>query len=1336
MAKPCKYTLADGTVLSYDEMRAYILENYEKLNAEANAIKEKQQQEGVQGERAQGGQSRNAGQAGGGGGIRGKAEGTGEEGAKLKKKALLNRAYAGEMTSVELQEAIERHGLEYEVEKQSNAKQAAADFIEEVGIDEALHAVRTNMVEDGMGAYVWSHIIDFVNEEIARTTNPAELERLRNWQAELLAEFDRKARSAGRFVAALADIYKNSSFGWKASEMEARWSRETGEDVSPEMKKMFEEIEAEVKDIREKIAQAEARAKAAEDALAIQNIKDANERKKASQGGAMTTERRKKADKAIAAVKNIRQKIRANSYSDATGIIAAIDLGLAAIEKAIDKGATVADAIEIGIAKINRAMKGAAWSEDRFRKDVADGFKSEGVDTGVAEPDELTGRYKVPGSLIRDLVESGINDIDVLTDAVMEEMDIENTDENHRIVRDSITGYGKTVNPTKDAIQTEISKLTGIGRLLSAIEDVKAGLRSKRSGVQRRPLEQKERDLMKQLAELTKNLPQDKADLAKYHKTALDGIKSRLRNRIADLQAEIDAKEKQPKSINKIELDAEAILLKEERDAMQAIHDEIFSKENRSDEARLRDAIKAIQQSEASYQAKIDKKAFFPPTKVELPSDPRLEQAQANRDAKKLEYEAARDKANPPALRAAEAALKSAERQLAEVNKQIADNVLEKTRKEKVVFETDALKIARAKLAERKAFLADLQEKAGIPEKKRLETLKKNAAKRIETYKRRLAEGNFAKGNYESKKGILGAFKPKVEKRTALDAEMIKLNAERLRIQNKYETALHKEQLKQRTIAQKALDQAIELAGLPRAVIATGELSFILIQGLKLSVAHPKYAAKAFQVSIRHLFSQAKSETAQLIQEASPLAYEMSKSKLALSKYNAELSAKEEMFLGGYVNTLWDYIGFRNYANQTQEDFEAWQAANPFKALERAGSGYLNTLRILRFNDGVKMLEMQGKTFENDPQAFKDVADIVNTFTGRSGLGKLEMVSKPLSVVLFSPRLWASTLKTMTPYSFYWIGKMTPDQGSLKKPWKFKASVAQKMAMADYMKFVGTTLSVVLMAAAYLNNDDDDETEVSFDPKSSDFLKIRMGSTRVDPWGGAMPMIVFQARLITGETTNAKGEVKRLGETSFVPTRLELVGQMLRNKLAPTPGMLVKALDLRPRKNPLTGEYEMQDKFGQPYSITSEVQNIYPMYWSALSELYEEQPETVSAFLTFYALLGGGVSTYDSAAPKKGMESLNNNAMKVLEKFDADIKVRPVNIDGKEMTPIQFDNYRKIKLAIISDKLNQNTDHYETLDKDQFDIELAYIQSNAMEIARSKVKSNPSSAYEDYLKTK
>jgi GNAT superfamily N-acetyltransferase len=95
----------------------------------------------------------------------------------------------------------------------------------------------------------------------------------------------------------------------------------------------------------------------------------------------MPTNRRQQADKAIAAIEKFQKKLRGLTYESIIGVpIAFIDSGLTTIKVAIDKGVNVVDAIELGIKKIKRDYKKSWDKEDKFRKDMLNFFKKEGVE--------------------------------------------------------------------------------------------------------------------------------------------------------------------------------------------------------------------------------------------------------------------------------------------------------------------------------------------------------------------------------------------------------------------------------------------------------------------------------------------------------------------------------------------------------------------------------------------------------------------------------------------------------------------------------------------------------------------------------------------------------------------------------------------------------------------------------------------------------------------------------------------------------------------------------------------------------------------------------------------
>lgn len=921
-----------------------------------------------------------------------------EEEPKRRRKALFGRAVKG-MDVAAAKKAIEKYGLTYDVENRTDARVAAQKFIDEVGFDQALNAVRLGMLEDGAAAYVFAELIDQVETDMEYAETDQEMADLVELQQQLFNEFDRKARSAGRFISSLDDIYRNSKFGYSA-EKKIQEYKDKNKGVIPEdIEKKFRQLDEKIKELNKKIKEAEARVKKAEEDQVIATVVSSVKEKQT----AKTTY----AAKAKAIADNFRNKLKTKpvQFRDANGNVIDVKTQGIAWNDLVEIGAKAIEAsgkIADGIA----AMMNAVEQEDWYKKlNSADKDAVRAQVEGVFS-EETPGDIQIPSGMIRSFVESGIDNMDDLVAAVKTMLIGKYPTATDREIRDAITGYGKEVSKTSDNIKDEINALKRVGKLMSKIEDLQAGI----------------------------------------------------------------AKETDPK-----------------------------------------------------------KKAT-------------------------------------------------------------------KTEEEKALIKR----------------VENLLESSGIKDAKRLEQAKQRAAKRIEELQERLATGNFTK-----KKPT-----PIVE-----DEEFAKLRVQKQNLQDEFDTEIYKVELENRTKLQKFRDGLLEIWNIPRALMATGEISFMLIQGGVQTLSHPINAARAFYKAVQHFTSEKKAKEWGDFIKTQPYYEQMKKSKLSLSEFDAKLNAKEEQFLGGWVNFLWDYTGWP-IQFVSKQAYDKWMQANVFKALERATVGYMNTIRILRYMDGMQKLEAEGKTFNENPEEYKNVADVINTLTGRASLGPLEgKASKVLSAVFFSPRNWASVLKTMTPLAFYHFGKMG-QKGS------YKPSVAQKIAMADFMTYMAVTGSMVALMAAKFNDDDDEETEVSLDPYSSDFMKIRLGNTRIDPWAGKQQMIVFQARMIMDAITQG-GETKKLGEGMFTPTRYELATRLVQGKLAPSAALAVKWAQTKVGKK---GEKKL---YGKEFLLSEELAgSLYPMYIGTVNELWQDQPETVAGFLTAYAFLGGGVQTYESKKEKdkKGKE--------------------------------------------------------------------------------------------------
>jgi len=1245
---------------------------------------------------------------------------------KQKKKAVVNRGVEG-ITSEEIKDALENTGLLYVVESHEEAAEIADDFIQRVGFDAALQSVRseTSGLTGAPKAILWGRLIDQVQETLDMETDPIEIVKLTSYIATLVDEFGIEAKKAGQFSSAMQFVYANSSFGYSLESQKSRYKAANNGVIEPAVQELFEQYDKQLKDVKKELIDVYEKLKEANEKAAFENLKNDLELdgEVSIPKPKMTAEARKKADKAISVVRDIRARIKANNYSDAVGITAAIDFGLGVIENGIEAGISVAEAIENGIAAIDNLMKGTPWKKDAFRKDVTKEFAKNNINTAPPKKKGQDPSDKGPTGIPRELLyalikEEGINNIEDLTNAVMEELEIENTEENHRKTRDKITNYGKTRVAT-EGVAADLAKMTEIGRLISAIEDVQSGKHSKKSGFQREAPSQKVREMRRQLRELTKNLPMDDHDTAKYHKTALDAIKTRLNNKIADLSAEIASREKSVvPSKRTVEYDAEANELIEQIKILQIAHDEIFQKGAMSDEQRIELAITKLENAEKKFQHNIDVKNFTPPTREPEPDDPRVVAAREKMESKKKEFKEAqiasgevdspevialekkveakkkaiqnlreklftgniqpttrtatglvsqelidlqrehkdyldqlnraRQAARPrrsPAVIATENAVKAAERQLREIEDRIFNNQLDDIAKQSKVIQTAQLQIAKQKLADRKAFLRDLQEQAGIPEKKRLEALKEAAKNRIAVMQERMNTSQYEKGKYKVKNGVVGAFTPLEKKKNPIDQELQDLLVKEMKIKEAYDVEVYRAELKNRSLPKKILDTAVEVSGLTRAVMATGEMSGVLIQGGKMLVSHPQMTSRAIAEMFKQFASAKRAEDFIHAVKSSEMYPELKAVKLAITDatHEGKLLAAEEAFVGGYVRHLWNAIGFPlkaipgksklftpydwakagltgNYV-EPQSAYERWEKLNPNEAFSRAQSGLLNYVRLSRYTQGRNMLIAQGKTFESHPEEYKDIAAYVNRATGRGGLGIAEPLAKPLSILLFSARNWASVMAdAFLPLTVYHYAKT----GTSKNP--FKPSVTQKMFRRDYLTWLGATASLVgLYMIASGDDEEDDRPNVELDPRSSNFMKMRVGDTYIDVFSGRQQMVVFQARMLSNSIKNGtSNKVYNLGQSSYTPTRGKLAVDLVRGKSTPTFSMFYKWL-----AKSTNSEGMDTDEFGQPFDAKQNlIDNSYPMYWGTISELYEEQPDLVATGLTGAAFFGLGVQTY------------------------------------------------------------------------------------------------------------
>jgi len=1204
-----------------------------------------------------------------------------EQADGVEKTLVTKRAYEG-TTREELKAELEKVGLNRDIENQAEVDAKVDEFIGRVGIDNAVEAVRNGDAKGAKAAAILGKKIDALEQDARRTENNDRLTDIVRQQAEILEELGQLNLDAGRLNSYMKRIYQTSDLGYKAAVQKNKWEKAFGEEPPKEIMEAWQERDKQIADLTERVKRLEEEQATKEAQDAVNEIKESVGREKTRKT------RSKKADDLIA--EGLDELVTALG-----GKKMAMGDRSPQVSKALEKIGR--GLIEKGIATIeNVAEKVREYVEEKYPNKLNFADYEEGFADAIQATmsgDKTTGKIKISKSLIRELVGNGITDVNELVKAVKERIADEYPNATDREIRDAITGYGKTSNPNKEEIEAKVRKLKNLGRVISGLEDVAEGKRPLKSGFQRDKPDVEVRAAQKELREAMKDLPIDAKTLEGHLKTALDSIKQRLSNQIEDFNREIKTGEETPKNERTVEYDEDANWLKEERDRVKAIRDEIFGKSELTDEQRIDIATKALEKSIERKKEMLGSGDIMPKPKAsKTPETPELKRLRTENEILQDEINALRkkqkDAENPPKTKeqiatenaieankksieekerrirendlapkpskevadknnaelkslrtknglldkqlqklrndakqkrsaeeiATENKIKALERKAADIQDKIKKGELEAVKKESKVDKTNPKYIAAKNKAEAALEeLKKLQKVAGIPEKRRLDLTKKATERRIAELKKKLADGDFTK---------------KTRKPLIADTELIRAKAEKLRLQEQYDKEFYANELENRTDWQKAKDGVADAWGLARGLSATGEASFVGIQGLVQTIAHPIYAAEAFKNATKFLFSEKKTEEwlrRLKQQEFYPV---MKEAKLALTEPSAKITAREELYNSGWTDLAWNML-VSPAKLRSKSAYEAWKKGNPIRAIERASVGYLDTLRVMRFLDGMEILEAKGKHIAKDKEDYKDLADMINTLTGRASLGFAEQIAEPMSKVLFSPRNWASQVKTATPYALYHFGKMTP--------------TARKMAVQDFSKFVGLTTGMVMMAAAGLNNDDDPETGVEFDPRSSDFMKIRWGKKRVDPWGGRIQQIVFTSRLFMdflhdvapklsdGGMKTGSGDIVPLGTPYKAKTKEGVAIQMAINKLAPSASLMEKYIASHKDKNDVR-----VDEYGKELDLwKSAKESMRPIFWGTVNDLLKDDPGALNGLLGFAAFFGYGVNVYEDKVKKE-----------------------------------------------------------------------------------------------------
>jgi len=461
---------------------------------------------------------------------------------------------------------------------------------------------------------------------------------------------------------------------------------------------------------------------------------------------------------------------------------------------------------------------------------------------------------------------------------------------------------------------------------------------------------------------------------------------------------------------------------------------------------------------------------------------------------------------------------------------------------------------------------------------------------------------------------------------------------------------------------QKAWDIAMDIWNLPRAMLATGDISATARQAGLLGPGNPKQFKDAFISQLKAFAHEEYALASREAIEASPNflrfttktgspsdAFSTANRRLHISQIgeSAERGSREEIFLTSIAgrlpimkNSERAFVTILNELRFSvmERMVDAAELANRSDAIAKGipGSGttpisaksialarevgtHEDILNIVAHRLDIEKLpagltpQEHALEIANDvggatDQQLDAIAAYINYSTGRGSLGKAEGAAPLLNGLLFSPRLAISRFQL-------------PLSVLTRAP-----NVRKKIAM-DLVKYAGG-MSLFLWLA---DNSPGGHIDVTANPFSSDVGKMRIGKTRFDFGAGTLQAIRFVSQIATGKRV-ATG-TRSVSKTH--PFNPEIASRFLRSKAHPSLGLV---LDVGNREDFLGEDFLLDAESFKDFDVTEGALRKNPllrtftfMWIQDVVEAWKESGPIVGALAIPAAVGGVGASSFSTS---------------------------------------------------------------------------------------------------------
>lgn len=374
-----------------------------------------------------------------------------------------------------------------------------------------------------------------------------------------------------------------------------------------------------------------------------------------------------------------------------------------------------------------------------------------------------------------------------------------------------------------------------------------------------------------------------------------------------------------------------------------------------------------------------------------------------------------------------------------------------------------------------------------------------------------------------------------------------------------------------------AFDKFSEVMGLPRAILASTDMSYALRQGLIVSAGHPILAGKAFAGALKSAFSENNYRLIDSGIKNNPNHALRVHYGLYFSSIDASLDQREEMFATNLLDKIADFAPIKySGAGFIIKGLKGFSERNMVTGL--------NLLRAGLFD---KFMQDNPSATDAELEAY---ARYINVATGRGDLGALSGGAQALAQVFFSPRFTASRI-----------------QAPLMALNNLKRSPAlRKEMMRQWLSLFGLALTVMQLARLAGG-------EVEDDPESGLFGKIKFGNVSLDMFGGLLqPFRVLAITLKSGHVNWIEGDDRYI-DVQGVATKF------VKYKLSPPFSI---GYELLTGKDWVQGSVEAQPLETIQSSLT-------PLFMQTVLDIHNEDMSGLEASILASEFFGTGTMYFD-----------------------------------------------------------------------------------------------------------